>query len=64
MQTLAELRKKDVKGLHAELKQTRLDYAKVKMPIKMRQDKKTHVGQAYKKLIAQILTLLNEKIAP
>ncbi len=63
MQTIIELRKKDSKGLHAELKQTRLEYAKVKMPIKMRQDKKTHVGQEYKKLIAQILTLINQKHA-
>lgn len=63
MQTIIELHKKDIQGLHAELKQARMEYAKVKMPIKMRQDKKTHVGKGYKKLIAQILTLINQKHA-
>ncbi len=59
MQTLAELRKKDVKGLHAELVIARIEAAKVKMPVKMRQDKKTHVAHGHKKYIAQILTLIN-----
>ena len=59
MQTLAELRKKDVKGLHAELQVARMEYAKVKMPVKMRQDKKTHIAHQLKKQIAQILTLIN-----
>lgn len=58
MQTLIELKKKDAKGLHLELNAARMEYAKVKMPVKMRQDKKTHVAHQYKKYIAQILTLL------
>lgn len=59
MKTLAELRKKDLKDLHVELIQARLEYAKVKMPVKMRQDKKTHIARGYKRYVAQILTLIN-----
>lgn len=59
MQTLAELRKLDTKGLSEELATARRDWLAIKLSAKMGQDKKSHLIKNNKRYIAQIMTLMN-----
>ena len=61
MKKLADLKKLDTKKLNEELLESRKSLFKVKFEVKSGQSKNSHLIGNYKKQIARIKTLLNEK---
>ena len=61
MKKLADLKKLDSKKLNEELTENRKALFKVKFEVKSGQSKNSHLISNYKKQIARIKTLLNEK---
>jgi len=59
MKTLDDLKKMDEKKLQEELQEARKQLFKVKFESESGQSKNVHLIKRYKKLVAQIKTILN-----